>query len=144
MHPPKRCRIVVGRLFELDAGAGYRTVADVDDMIFEMRSVVSPLPESQRLVVIADGRACQVYTPEVAERVASGMLAVLGGRSDRTAVLHDKAQPTAMLQSIRLVKEAAAPHRRIFTDPAAAQRWLAELLSEAERQRLRAFLSRPR
>jgi hypothetical protein len=44
------------------------------------------------------------------------------------------------MQVFRLVREAQYAFRKVFTDPAQMEAWLGELLTQGERERLRAFL----
>jgi hypothetical protein len=68
------CEVVVGRLLEIRVAAGYRTVADVDEMIAMIRESVSKLPSATKVVIAADWRAVQVMPPDTAAR-AREMLA---------------------------------------------------------------------
>jgi hypothetical protein len=139
--PANTCRIVVGRLMEVDVAAGYRTVQDVDDMIDAIHAVLTTVPTSQRVVIAADWSACRLFAPEVSER-AVRMLLRSNPRMLRSAILHEATQPTSILQAFRLVSEADAPFRRVFTERAAMCAWLSEVLSPDESARLHAFLMR--
>jgi hypothetical protein len=116
MAPCNSCRIVVGRLVEIDVGAGYRSVADVDDMIARVKEQLDTVPEPTRLVSAADWRACRVLTQDVSER-AVGLLISMNSRVERSAILHEPTQATSVLQVARIVREANLANRRVFTDP---------------------------
>lgn len=135
------CRIVVGRLVEIDVRGGYRTVADVDDMIQRIKETFDMVPEPTRLVSAADWRSCRVLTQDVSER-AVAMLVSMNPRVERGAILHDSTQATSVLQVARIVREANLTNRRVFTDPFEMERWLGEVLNEAERQRLAMLMHR--
>jgi hypothetical protein len=133
------CRVVTGRLCEVDGAAGCETVADVDRMIAMMVEQFARLPEPTRIVIAADWRACRTLTQPVAERVAQ-MFEYGNARIERGGLLHDARQATSVLQLFRLVREASLPSRRIFTDLRELEDWLAEVLTPEERERVRALL----
>ena len=133
------CRVVVGRVLEIDVRAGYRSVSDVDEMIDNMVAEFARIAEPTRIIIAADWRACRVLTPSVAERVVQ-MLARANPRVERSAILHDVDQATSVLQVLRLTREAQLPYRRVFTDANEMEAWLGEVLTPAERARVRALL----
>jgi hypothetical protein len=139
-NPRNSCRIVEGRLLEIDVAGGYNTVADVTDMIAMIAREFAVVPVRTRIVIAADWRPCKLFTPEVAERAVE-MMSGTNPRIERSAILHRDDQATSVLQVARLIKEAQSPHRRVFTNPFEMQSWLGEILNDAERDRLRAFLS---
>jgi hypothetical protein len=163
------CRVSRGRLLELRV-FGFETPAAVDafadlvqDQLIELSSSPGasvagspaeppasafgsqPEPPAlasspQRAVLVADWRGCPVLTPPVAERV----LAMLRRNSpliERNALLHLPDQSTSLLQLFRVIQEAENPHRRLFTDVGALERFLGELLDGGEQLRLRSFLT---
>jgi hypothetical protein len=134
------CRIVEGRLIEIDVAAGYRTVSDIDEMSAMLVETVAKGPAGARLVIAADWRMCKVFSADVAERAIRMLTGPHMQSVERSAVLHRADAPTSVMQVFRLVKEARFAFRKVFTDPAQMEAWLGELLTEAERQRLRAFL----
>ena len=138
-NPRNRCRIVEGRLLEIDVAGGYNTVTDVADMITMIAREFAAVPVRTRIVIAADWRPCKLFTPEVAERAVE-MMSGVNPRIERSAILHRDDQATSVLQVARLIKEAQSPHRRVFTNPYEMQSWLGEVLNDAERDRLRAFL----
>jgi hypothetical protein len=141
MAAKNTCRVVEGRLLEIDVAKGYEQVSDVDEMIVMIRSAVALVPEPTRLIIVADWRKCRLFSEQVATR-AVAMLTGSAERIERSAILHGTDHATSLLQVFRLVKEASQTHRQLFTDRRELERWLGELLNEAERARLHAFLSK--
>ena len=137
---PNTCVVRVGRLMEIDVASGYKTPADVEDMIGMIGAELAKLPSKTRVVIAADWRPCTVFTPDVADRAVK-MLTVINPRVERSAILHRADHATSILQVFRLVKESHFEGRRVFTVAADMERWLAEVLDPAERERLRAFLT---
>ncbi|HMJ12753.1 MAG TPA: hypothetical protein VK524_15130 [Polyangiaceae bacterium] len=133
------CRIVEGRLLEIDVAAGYNSTSDVTEMIAMIAGEFAKVPVRTRIVIAADWRPCRLFTPDVAERAVQ-MMSGVNPRIERSAILHRVDQATSVLQVARLIKEAQSPHRRVFTNPFEMESWLGEILSDAERARLRTFL----
>lgn len=133
------CRMVVGRLMEIDVANGYRSVEDVDWMIATMRERVATLPADARYVIAADWRNVVVMSPETAQRVHV-MLTASNARVARSAILISKSTAIGQLQGARLVMEAENENRRCFTSPENYAAWLSEILTPAETHRLREFL----
>jgi hypothetical protein len=77
--------------------------------------------------------------PEIADRMIQ-LIRTDNPRVERSAYLMPAAGATLHLQFQRLVKEAAHPARRIFTDVGAMRGWLDAVLAPAERERLASFL----
>src|SRR4051812_32929771 len=95
--PRNTCRVVVGRLMEIDLPAGYRTIDDIDEMCRLRDEQFEALREPSPLVIAADWRACTVLLPAVAAR-AVAMLAASNPRIERSAILHEVNQATSVLQ----------------------------------------------
>lgn len=133
------CEFVVGRLLEIRVAAGYGSVADVNDMIGMMQGQVSSLSPDGRYAIAADWRAVHVMSPETASR-ARDMLARSNPRVTRSAILTLPESSTTNLQVMRLVREAENAARRHFTSALEMHRWLSEVLTEQEGQRLASFL----
>lgn len=134
--------IVIGRLVEITADAGYHSPEDVDAMIAMIAMSFTKLPASTMAVVVADWRGVHLMKPETAAR-AHAMLTRASPRIERSAILVSSASSTEMLQFVRLVRESHHPGRRIFDSPSALESWVAEILSPSERRRAATFLSRP-
>ena len=139
MNLGNSARVLVGRLLEINVQAGYRSVADVDEMAARIKAQYDLVPEPTRLVTAADWRSCRVLTQNVSER-AIAMLIGMNPRVERGAILHEPTQATSVLQVARIVREANLPNRRVFTDPLELESWLGEVLNDAERQRLATLL----
>ncbi len=140
MPPTNDCRIVVGRLLEIDLQAGYRTLTDVDAVRNKIKGLLAQLPAGRDVVIAADWRACHVLAPTVYDAVLT-MLTHTAPQVERSGLLHGSSQPTSVLQLFRLVKEAAVERRRLFTDAEEMQNWLDDVLDADERARLRTFLA---
>ena len=136
------CECAVGRLLEIRVAAGYRTVADVDEMIGMIRATVAKLPAAEKIVIVADWRPVQVMPPDTAAR-AREMLLGVNPRVLRSSILTLPENPTTNLQVVRLIREAENPSRRHFSSPGLLAQWVSELLTPAETTRLREFLELP-
>jgi hypothetical protein len=136
------CQIVVGRLLEIDVRSGYGSVEDVDAMIRMIGEQFERVAKPIRIVIGADWRMCTLFKPEVAAR-AIQMLAGVNPRVERSAILHSPNQSTSVLQVMRLAREAQFSARRVFTDPLEMEKWLTEVLTEAEAQRVHLLLHKP-
>lgn len=139
MASANACRIQVGRLMEIDVASGYEVVSDIDDMIAMIKAELGKLPADVSVIIAADWRPCRVFSAEVADR-AHAMLTGATHRTERSAILHRTDQATSVMQVMRLVREAQFPARRVFTSTTAMEDWLSEVLTPAERARLRTFL----
>ena len=136
-------RVSVGRLLEIRADAGYRTAAEVD-ALFDMRDQqLKRLPPDTQHVTVVDWRRCPLMSPEAAQRIAF-RIGGTNGRTERSAALASQDAPVAVLQFLRVIREANHPDRKLFYDQAELVAWLSELLLPSETQRLRAFLSEGR
>ena len=136
------CEFVVGRLLEIRVDAGYRSVADVDEMIGMIASNVAALPPEGKFALAADWRQVQLMPPETAAR-AREMLALTNSRVLRSAILTLPENPLTNLQVVRLIREAENPSRKHFTSPREQHAWLSEVLTIAEAARLAEFLGLP-
>jgi hypothetical protein len=131
--------IRVGRLLEVRIAAGYRTVEDVDRLFDMLEAAVGRLPPGQRHVTVADWTRCLVMTPMAARRLGERMAGV-NASTERSAVLAVPDMPTAVVQFLRVIREAALPDRRLFFSATELAGWLGEILTPAESARLREFL----
>jgi len=132
--------ITVGRLLEVRAGAGYRTAADVDAIFDAIGREVSKLPADVHHVTVVDWRHCPLMSPEAADHMLQ-RIASVNSSTERSAALARDDSPLAVLQFVRLIRDANLPDRKLFTDANELYHWLAEVLTPSERVRLRAFLS---
>jgi hypothetical protein len=132
-------RIRVGRLLEVRADRGYRTVADVDTVFDTIDREVEKLANSERHVTVVDWRKCPVMSPLAAARMAERI--ELGhGRTQLSAALANHDSPVAVLQFLHVIREAGLPDRTLFFDPGQLVEWLTGALKRTEFRRLREFL----
>lgn len=132
------CEIRVGRLLEIRVEA-YRTVADVEAMMRSIGGRILTLPLGQRPVIAADWRPVTIFSQDVAE-IATTMLTTFNPRVERSGILIGQGHPTTLLQTMRIVRDACHPMRRVFDSPDEMKAWLGEVLSPAELARLEEFL----
>jgi hypothetical protein len=133
------CERNVGRLLEIRVGKGYESVADVDEMMSMIGAKVAELPNQSKYVTAADWRRCSLMSAEAAER-ATAMLVRANPRTERSALLYSNDSPTAILQFVRLLNDAANPNRRMFVSANQMQSYLADVLNAEEAARLSVFL----
>jgi hypothetical protein len=133
--------IHAGRLLEVRADAGYRTVSDVDALFDTIDEELAKVPPSLRVVIVADWRACPVMNPRTSERLLERIKA-MNPRIERSVALATPGSPTAVMQFMRVIREANLPHRKVFLNAGEAIQFLDEVLSPSEARRLRAFLDR--
>jgi len=133
------CEIHTGRLMEIRVAASYRSVQDVDDMIRMIGDHFAHPPPDGKVVIAADWRAVSLMSEATSER-ARQMLTGSNPRILRSSILVNPGDAIASLQVVRLVREAENDHRRHFTSPRAQFEWLAEVLTDQERDRLKVFL----
>lgn len=132
------------------------TVANHVGRLIEIR-VAPPVPlaettrfvqEVLRLTALQPGKivgctdlrpAARTVDPDSIDFIAAIMRSE-NPRLERNAFVLAPAAATFALQMERMVKSAGAAQRRIFKARADAEAWLGEVLSPAERARLRSFL----
>src|SRR5215208_4816756 len=129
--PANTARIQVGRLLEIRADAGYRTRADVDALFDMVEREVGKLPPNQRHLTVVDWRRCPVMSPEAVERIATRITAT-NASTERSAALAKSDAPVAVLQFLRVIREAGLPDRKLFFEERELTAWLKDVLSEAE------------
>lgn len=129
----------VGRLVEVRAAAGYRSVADVE-AVFHRIAEVTGRVLAPRIVMIVDWRRCPIMSSDAAEYLLSS-LKRNNARLERCAALALADSPLKMLQFLRLVRSADNPNRKLFEQPMEAITWLSEVLNPEERKRLRDFVA---
>jgi hypothetical protein len=132
-------KIVVGRLLEIRADAGYRTRADVDALFDMIETEIAKLPADVQHVTVVDWRRCPVMSPEAAERIAVRISHTNSGTL-RSAALAKPDAPVAVLQFLRVIREAGFADRKLFFKAAELVAWLQPTLTTAETRRLREFL----
>jgi hypothetical protein len=131
--------IHVGRLLEIRANAGYRNVEDVDLLFDIVDKEVAKLPPSVSIVTVADWRRLPIMSTAASDRLLE-RIARLNDRTERSSALATTEAPSAVLQFMRLIREAKLPDRKMFFDPDALVAWLKDTLTPLETQRLRQFL----
>jgi hypothetical protein len=131
--------IVVGRLLEIRVQAGYRSRLDVEVVTRAIRGEIKRLPPSARVVTVVDWRRCPVMHEEAAERLLEHLRSS-NPRLERSAALASQKSSIAVLQFLRLVREANNPERRLFYEPEPLTEWLTQVLTPPEATRLRVFL----
>ncbi len=132
-------QIRVGRLLEIRAAAGYRTKADVDALFGQVGRELAKLGPTERHVTIVDWRVCPVMAPEAADYMTKAIQGTNAG-TERSAAIANEDAPIAVLQFVRLIRDARLPDRKLFIHVDEVCHWLGEVLSSAERARLKAFL----
>jgi hypothetical protein len=126
-------------LIEIRADLGYRTAGEVDALFDQMQREVARLPADEAHVTVVDWRHCPVMAPEAAARIAH-KISTVNARTERSAALASQTAPVAVLQFLRVIREAGLPDRKLFFDESELVTWLSEVLTPVEQQRLRAFL----
>jgi len=132
--------LTVGRLLEVRANAGYRTPADVDAIFEAIGQQLAKLPADVHHVAVVDWRNCPLMSPEASEHMLKKIAAV-NSRVTRSAAFARDDAPLAVLQFVRLIRDANLPDRKLFVHQQELYQWLSEVLTFDERARLRAFLS---
>ncbi len=125
-----------GRLVEARVSA-LASVARVDAYAEAFGPAVSQL--AARPILCADHRPVLIYAQPVADRLVE-LFTNLNKTWERVAILVAPTNATLAMQLARIVRESGNPSRRVFFEPADAERFLAESLDAAEQARLRAFL----
>ncbi len=131
--------IRVGRLLEVRVNFGYRTRADVDYVFDQIDHALLRIGLSQRVVTVVDWRRCPVMAADAAQRMVERIL-LNNARTERSAVIAGASAPTAVLQFVRLIREARSPDRKMFFDETELVTWLSESLTALESLRLRRFV----
>jgi hypothetical protein len=90
-------------------------------------------------VVIGDYRATKFLLEDDAAQLVQ-TLRRFNDRIERSAILVSVSSAVGVLQMERMVRETKHPQRRAFRDPHEAAAWLGEVLTPAERERLRVVL----
>lgn len=136
-------KVKVGRLLEVRAAAGFRTAADVDAHFKNIDRALAAVPPGRLHVTVADWRACPVMSPDASQRLAHH-IANYNARTERSAALGRQDAPVSVLQFMRVIREAGLDDRKLFFDEEELIHWVSEVLTQAERQRLRGFLEESR
>jgi hypothetical protein len=132
--------LTVGRLIEVRADAGYRTPADVDAIFEAIGRELGKLPANAQHVTVVDWRRCPLMAPSAADHMLK-KIASVNASTERSAALALEDSPLAVLQFVRLIRDANLPDRKLFVHSDELYNWLSEVLTAPERARLKAFLS---
>lgn len=138
--PNNTASLTVGRLLEVRADAGYRTPADVDAIFEAIGRELAKLPPDAHHVTVVDWRHCPLMSPEAAEHMLT-RIAGVNSNTERSAALASEDAPVAVLQFVRLIRDANLPDRKLFVRSNELYGWLSEVLTTEERARLWAFLT---
>lgn len=130
----------VGRLLEVRADAGYRTPADVDAIFTAIGAEAAKVPVGTRHVTVVDWRRCPLMSPDAAAHMLK-KIASVNSHTERSAALASEDAPIAVLQFVRLIRDANLPDRKLFVRPQELRAWLSPVLTEPEQARLKAFLA---
>jgi hypothetical protein len=131
-------RVRVGRLVEVRVER-LRALAELE--AFNAAVFAAFRTAGPGAIACADHRLASPFlSPEMADAWSHGMR-VANKNVSRSAFLLDPANITFNLQIERIVRCAGHEGRRVFTDQEELHRWLDGGLNQAERDRLRAFLS---
>jgi hypothetical protein len=112
------------------------TVAETHMLAERVRQIVGSA--SSALIFCCDARQLLLFPPEVSDLLTTLMRAD-NPRVERNGLVAS-ATSVFMLQIERMFREAGNPGRRAFRERAALEAWLAQVLTVAERERMRAFL----
>lgn len=127
----------VGRLLEI------RVVPPVtmDDTTRFLQDIIRLIgAQTAKVVACTDLRSgSRTIDPSSIDFIA-GIMRSENPRLERNALILSSMSPTFALQMERMVKTAGAVQRRIFKTRGEAEAWLGEVLTGAERARLRTFL----
>ena len=104
-----------------------------DTLLGMIRAATEPV------VTCYDLRQASLFAPPIAEEVAE-MMRQINPKLDRSAIVLPTDRATFTLQMERLVRAGGVASRRTFRSAKRAADWLAEVLSDEEKARLRVFL----
>jgi hypothetical protein len=127
----------VGRVVE----ARVLTLRDAEDVTqFAMAMRAEFMRSRRKCMICADVRTITLLSPIVSDLMI-GVLASGNAHLERSAILLPATGAAFHLQAERLVRDSKCADRRTFRNPQEMAAWLDEVLDDAERVRVRAFLS---
>jgi hypothetical protein len=136
-HPTFTIECNVGRVIE----ARVTTLRDAGDVTqFAMAMRAEFVRARRKCVICADVRAITLLSPTVSDLMID-VLAKGNPHVERSTILLPAEGAAFHLQAERLVRDSKCADRRTFRDSHAMAIWLDEVLDDAERARVRAFLS---
>jgi len=117
------------------------TLRDTDDVTqFRMAMRAEFTRALRKCVICADVRAITLLSPTVSDLMI-GVLASGNPYLERSTILLPAKGAAFHLQAERIVRDSKCDDRRTFRNPHEMAAWLDEVLDDAERARVRAFLS---
>lgn len=133
--------IRVGRLLEIRPVA-YRSAADMALAFSTIANELTKLAPGTLVVTVTDWRYCPVMSEDASEHA---LVAITNHnpRVLRSGVLASKDSSVAVLQLRRLMRQRKHDSHRLFFSEDELTAWLGEVLTEAEKTRLTAFLNEP-
>jgi hypothetical protein len=137
--PENTAVIRVGRVLEIRANAGYKTVAQVDLLFDQIARCLATLPPNECHVAAVDWRNCPIMSPEAAQRMAQ-RIASVNGRVLRSGALARQDAHVSVLQFLRVLRDAGSADRKLFFEEAEMIAWLSEVLTPQETAQLKSFL----
>jgi hypothetical protein len=127
----------VGRLLEVRVAPPV-TLEETTRFLQEIVRLAAAQPA--KIVACTDLRgSSRAADPDLIDFIV-GVIRSENPRLERNALIVPVVSPTFALQMERLVKSAGTAQRRIFKTRQEAESWLGEVLTGAERARLRTFL----
>ncbi len=136
--PPPAFALYVGKLLEIRITTPIKNPYDIVELGNQFRAAAAKTEGN--VVVAADYRQALLLSPERAEELRV-LMASLGNRISRSALLLDRDKATFNLQLQRVVLRAGSSDRKMFFDVAEAKAFLAPVLDDAERARLDVFFA---
>ncbi|HEX7666431.1 MAG TPA: hypothetical protein VF407_18020 [Polyangiaceae bacterium] len=136
--PPPAFALHVGKLLEIRITTPIRNPHDIVELGTQFRAAASKTEGN--VVIASDYRQASLLSPERAEEFRA-LMATLGPRITRSAIVLDKDKATFNLQLQRVVLRAGSSDRKMFFDVGEAKAFLAPALDDAERARLDQFFA---
>src|SRR3954469_25797731 len=127
----------VGRLFEVRVVPPV-TLEETTRFLQDIVRLTTAQPG--KIVACTDLRGGTRTTDPDTIDIIAGVIRSENPRLERNALVVPAMAPTFTLQMERMVKSAGTVQRRIFKTRGEAEAWLGEVLTGAERARLRTFL----
>jgi len=128
---------VQNRAFTVECRVG-RVVDDVTQFGMAMRAEF--MRATRKCVICADVRDIALLSPTVSDLMI-GVLARGNPYLERSTLLLPAKGAAFHLQAERIVRDSKCDDRRTFRNPQELAAWLDEVLDDAERARVREFLS---
>ncbi len=110
-------------------GASPLSLDDIAGADRDMRA--AHLLARDKVVICADYREMKLLGPTEAKAMIS-MFGLFNEFIERSAILSSSQSALAVLQLVRILREANNPTRKAFDDPAELRAWLAEILTPDE------------